>query len=146
MTNQTQIFKNQEFGAIRTISDEQGEPMFCAKDVCDALGYNNSRDALRKHVEPDDVAKRDTIDALGRNHKGDGTKHTTPTMTVRNILDIFKRVLSGGGYQSTGISIQLRRQPTFKILRGDVAVKFPDAPHVERSIFQIPHTSLCACH
>ena len=64
--NKIKIYQNQEFGAIRTISDEQGEPMFCAKDVCDALGYNNSRDALRKHVEPDDVAKRDTIDSKGR--------------------------------------------------------------------------------
>ena len=64
--NNIQIFENQEFGAIRTMSDEKGEPLFCAKDVCDALGYNNSRDAMRKHVEIDDVAKRDTMDALGR--------------------------------------------------------------------------------
>ena len=64
--NGIQIFKNQEFGAIRTMSNEQGEVMFCAKDVCDALGYMNSRDALRKHVELDDVAKCDTIDSLGR--------------------------------------------------------------------------------
>ena len=55
------IFKNQEFGDIHTISNEQGEPMFFAKDVCDALEYNNSRDALRKHIEEDDVAKRNTI-------------------------------------------------------------------------------------
>ena len=45
--NQIQIFKNQEFGAIRTISNEQGEAMFCAKDVAEALGYSNGRDAVR---------------------------------------------------------------------------------------------------
>ena len=66
MKNQIQIFKNQEFGAIRTMSNEQGDVMFCAKDVCNALGYGNSREALRKHVEMDDVTKRDTIDSLGR--------------------------------------------------------------------------------
>ena len=63
MTNQIQIFKNQEFGAIRTMSNEQGEPMFCAKDVAEALGYKNTRDAIVKHVERDDkttVAIRDT--------------------------------------------------------------------------------------
>ena len=54
------IFQNQEFGAIRTISNERGEAMFCAKDVCDTLGYNNSRDALRNHVEAEDVEKFDT--------------------------------------------------------------------------------------
>ena len=64
--NEIQIFQNQEFGAIRTMCNEQGEPMFCAKDVCDALGYNNSREALRKHVMSDDVTKRDIVDTLGR--------------------------------------------------------------------------------
>ena len=63
--NEIKIFQNQEFGAIRTMSNEQGEPMFCAKDVCDALGYNNSRDALRKHVERGDVAKCDTPTSSG---------------------------------------------------------------------------------
>ena len=52
--------------AIRTMSNEQGEPLFCAKDVSVALGYDNSREALRKHVDRDDVTKRDTIDSLGR--------------------------------------------------------------------------------
>jgi prophage antirepressor-like protein len=63
--NGIQIFRNQEFGAIRTMSNEQGEPMFCAKDVCDALGYINSRDAMRKHVEKDDVSKCDTPTTSG---------------------------------------------------------------------------------
>ena len=58
--NEIQIFQNHEFGAIRTISNERGEAMFCAKDVCDTLGYNNSRDALRNHVEAEDVEKFDT--------------------------------------------------------------------------------------
>ena len=58
--NNIQIFQNHEFGAIRTISNERGEAMFCAKDVCDTLGYNNSRDALRNHVEAEDVEKFDT--------------------------------------------------------------------------------------
>jgi prophage antirepressor-like protein len=34
---QLKIFQNPEFGTIRTMSDERGEPLFCAKDVCDAL-------------------------------------------------------------------------------------------------------------
>ena len=61
--NGIQIFKNAEFGAIRTMSNEQGEVMFCAKDVAEALGYKNTRDAIVKHVERDDkttVAIRDT--------------------------------------------------------------------------------------
>jgi prophage antirepressor-like protein len=59
------IFQNPEFGTIRTMSDERGEPLFCAKDVAVALGYGNSREALRKHVEQEDVTKRDTPTAGG---------------------------------------------------------------------------------
>ena len=54
MTNQIQIFENQEFGTIRTMSNEQGEVMFCGKDVAEALGYSNTKDALLRHVETED--------------------------------------------------------------------------------------------
>ena len=60
------IFENPDFGQVRTATGENGAPFFCAVDVCRALGYGNSRDALRKHVMEDDVTKRDTIDSLGR--------------------------------------------------------------------------------
>ena len=59
--NKIQIFKNVEFGAIRTTNNEHGEPLFCAKDVCNALSYGNSREALHKHVDEKDVTKRDTL-------------------------------------------------------------------------------------
>ena len=52
--NEIQIFKNVEFGAIRTMSNEQGEVMFCAKDVAEALGYLNSRKAIKDHVDDED--------------------------------------------------------------------------------------------
>ena len=34
-----QIFENKEFGAVRTFRDKAGEPLFVAKDVALALGY-----------------------------------------------------------------------------------------------------------
>ena len=52
--NEMKIFRNQEFGAIRTISNEQGEAMFCAKDVAEALGYNNPLKAVRNYVAQED--------------------------------------------------------------------------------------------
>ena len=48
------------------MTDSEGEPWFVGSDVANVLGYSNSREASRKHVEKDDVTKRDTIDALGR--------------------------------------------------------------------------------
>ena len=64
--NGTQIFKSNEFGAIRTISNEQGEPLFCAKDVAAALGFSDVRKALQRHVDSNDLSKHDTVDTLGR--------------------------------------------------------------------------------
>jgi prophage antirepressor-like protein len=52
--------------AVRIVRGEDGEPWINANDVCGVLGYTNARDALSNHVDEDDVAKRDTIDALGR--------------------------------------------------------------------------------
>lgn len=51
--------------AVRIVVDD-AEPWFHAGDVCAALGYANPRDAVSAHVDGDDVAKRDAIDALGR--------------------------------------------------------------------------------
>ena len=53
MTN-IQIFKNEEFGEIRTMSNEHGDTLFCAKDVAMALGYKNTRAAVKKHIESED--------------------------------------------------------------------------------------------
>ena len=64
--NKIQIFQNVEFGAIRTMSNEQGEPMFCAKDVALALGYKKPLDAIAHHVESDDSVKHGLTDSLGR--------------------------------------------------------------------------------
>ena len=64
--NEIQIFQNVEFGAIRTMSNEQGEVMFCAKDVAVALGYDQPHKAVERHVEKDDGTKHTLIDSLGR--------------------------------------------------------------------------------
>ena len=63
------IFRNVEFGAIRTMSNERGEAMFCAKDVCDALGYSKARNAIAQHVDEDDALKQGLIDSMGRKQR-----------------------------------------------------------------------------
>ena len=65
MENQLQIFRNPEFGEVRTQVDEKGEPWFCAKDVCDALKHTNSRRAIAQLVDEGDVTKRYTPTSSG---------------------------------------------------------------------------------
>ena len=45
-----QIFENREFGAVRTFRDKAGEPLFVAKDVALALGYEWNGNARIAHV------------------------------------------------------------------------------------------------
>lgn len=53
--NNIKVFENSQFGNIRSI-DIEGEPFFVGKDIADALGYSNNRDALKRHVHDEDKA------------------------------------------------------------------------------------------
>ena len=48
-----QIFKNKEFGQIRTCMVD-GETYFVGKDVASGLGYKNTKNALMRHVDEED--------------------------------------------------------------------------------------------
>lgn len=66
---QVAVFENPEFGTVRTTIDEKGDPWFCAKDLCDVLGYKNSSCAVNQHVRSSDVAKR-YVARLAKNRFG----------------------------------------------------------------------------
>jgi len=61
-------FNHKMFGDIRTTTNEKGEPLFVGKDVAEALGYSNTRDALRKHVDDEDKTTVAICDT-GSNYK-----------------------------------------------------------------------------
>lgn len=70
MSNSTLEVFDFEGAQIRIHVDGNGEPLFCAKDVAEALGYANTRDAIRKHCKSDGVAFRyPIVDRLGREQK-----------------------------------------------------------------------------
>ena len=66
---QVAVFENPEFGTVRTTIDEKGDPWFCAKDLCDVLGYKNSSCAVNQHVRSSDVAKH-YVARLAKNRFG----------------------------------------------------------------------------
>lgn len=51
--NELQIFNNDEFGEIRTVTIDN-EPWFVGKDVAVALGYKDAPKAVKAHVDSDD--------------------------------------------------------------------------------------------
>lgn len=69
--NELKIFNSPEFGQVRTITLD-GEPWFVGKDVADALGYSNSRDALARHVDDEDKTSV-VIPDTGSNYKSKTT-------------------------------------------------------------------------
>ena len=52
-----QIFKNVELGSVRSTMIN-GEPYFVGKDVAEILGYKDTSDAMRRHVDDEDKLTR----------------------------------------------------------------------------------------
>ena len=79
--NELMIFDNPEFGEIRTV-ELNGEPWLVGKDVAQALGYSNTKDAVSRHVDTED--KR-------------GARFPTPSgqqeMTIINESGLYSLVL-----------------------------------------------------
>ena len=76
------VFENPEFGMVRTATDEKGEPWFCAKDLCDVLGYKRADLAVKQHVNPHDAAKRCVWVEVGMKKDGTPAKRLTPMIFV----------------------------------------------------------------
>lgn len=63
--NDLQIFKNAEFGEIRTVIIEN-EPWFVGKDVAVILGYADPNKAIAMHVDEDDKLNDKSASSLGQ--------------------------------------------------------------------------------
>lgn len=55
--NEIQSFTNDQFGTVRAVRDENGEPMFVAGDVAKILGYRMASDMTRR-LEEDEKGTR----------------------------------------------------------------------------------------
>lgn len=80
--NNLTIFESPEFGSIRTV-ELDGEPWLVGKDVAQALGYTDTDQALRRHVDDEDK--------LTRNFDGSGQNRS---MTIINESGLYSLVLS----------------------------------------------------
>ena len=80
--NMIEIFKNEEFGEIRTLTINN-EPYFVGKDVANILGYQNGSRDINRHVDDEDKLTRQiTVSGQGRN------------MTVINESGLYSLILS----------------------------------------------------
>lgn len=139
MDNKIEVFKNEQFGSVRTtlINDE---PWFVGKDVTDILGYTNSRDALAKRVDDED--KKDGVaicDSIGRtqypifiNESGLyslilSSKLPSAKAFKRWIThEVIPTIRKTGGYMTDSLLAQIQNNPA-------VIYEFANALITERS-------------
>ena len=136
MNNTIQIFENEEFGAIRTMSDQQGEPMFCGKDVCDALGYKAARNALAQHVHEDDKTTA-LIQCTGSSYKTQAifiNESGLYSLILSSKLEAARRFKH---WVTSEVLPSIRKQGGYMVLRADES----DEVILARAL-QIMHTAL----
>lgn len=80
--NGGQVFHNEQFGEIRSLTINNA-PWWVGKDVAAALGYTDTSQALRAHVDNEDKLTRD-FNGSGQNRK----------MTVINESGLYSLILS----------------------------------------------------
>ena len=82
MENKIEVFKNEQFGAVRIILIDK-EPWFVGKDVAETLGYSVPRKAIYDHVDSEDKRGFQI-----------GTPSGEQTMTVINESGLYSLILS----------------------------------------------------
>lgn len=86
--NDIQIFKNAEFGSIRTVAINN-EPWFVGKDITDVLGYQNGSRDINHHVDEED---RKIINS--QNYQNGTLEIPNRGLTVINESGLYSLILS----------------------------------------------------
>lgn len=95
--NALKIFENSEFGKIQVI-ERNGEPWFIGKEVAEILGYKDTADALKKHVDEEDKQ----FFKVGE----------TPTLKIKSNYGAY--IINESGLYSLVLSSKLEKAKAFK--------------------------------
>lgn len=110
--NELKIFENPAFGQVRTV-EREGEPWFVGKDVAQALGYSNTKDALTAHVDEEDksILQRSEIATI-ENHI---PKSALPmNFTSADVPNRGLTIINESGLYSLVLSSKLPTAKAFK--------------------------------
>ena len=136
------VFETPEFGKIRTLTGKNGEPLFCAKDVCDALGYKKTYDAVKQLVNPLKTAKRGAWVVTGIKKDGSEAKRWSKMIFVNEsgfyalvlgsklptavkfknwaTADVLPQIRKTGGYISRYIRARVMRRQSDMLKKSSV--------------------------
>jgi prophage antirepressor-like protein len=139
MDNKIEVFKNEQFGEIRTALIEN-EPWFVAVDVCRALEIGNSSQA---------ISRLDADEKMITLISNEGNKRGNPNMTVVNEPGLYTLILSSrkpeakafkrwithdvipmirktGCYMTDSVLERIRKDPTFTYTLAKVMLREKD--------------------
>jgi len=134
-----EIFKKEELGEVRIISDEKGEPWFVAKDIAEILGYKNPQKAIRDHIEKEDTRGERIVTPSGKQET-----------TLINESGLYSLILRSNKPKAKGFTKWVTKEvlPTIRKTGGyvDNPDKFLDnyLPNVDKSIKTLFSTQLQA--
>ena len=120
--------------SVRVITDEHGAPWFNANDVCNALKFGNPFQAIKSHVEEDDLQKLEVIDNLGRtqlaNHVNESGLYALIFGSTKETAKRFKKWVTSEvlpSIRKTGSYSAVKQKDTIDaiMLLGDFVAKVP---------------------
>ena len=130
-----------EAHAVRVQVDDQGQPWFNATDVCDALEMGNPSQAIKSHVDAEDLQKLETLTAGGRqrqNHVNESGLYALILGSTKDAAKRFKRwvtrevlpsIRKSGSYAVPGAIANLpaptQDRVTALLLIGEAVAKVP---------------------
>lgn len=130
-----------EAHAVRVQVDDLGQPWFNATDVCDALEMSNPSQAIKSHVDAEDLQKLETLTAGGRqrqNHVNESGLYALILGSTKEATKRFKRWVTSevlpairktGAYSATSTMAALpaptHDRVTAILLIGEAVAKVP---------------------
>lgn len=130
-----------EAHAVRVQVDDLGQPWFNATDVCDALEMGNPSQAIKSHVDAEDLQKLETLTAGGRqrqNHVNESGLYALILGSTKEAAKRFKRWVTSellpairktGAYSATSSMAALpaptHDRVTAILLIGEAVAKVP---------------------
>lgn len=130
-----------EAHAVRVQIDAAGLPWFNATDVCDALEMGNPSQAIKSHVDAEDLQKLETLTAGGRqrqNHVNESGLYALILGSTKEAAKRFKRWVTSEvlpAIRKTGSYSSVNAQPALPaptqdricaiLLMGDAVAKVP---------------------
>ena len=136
MDNKIEIFKNEQFGEVRTILIGD-EPWFAGKDVALVLRYSNPQKAIRDHVDEADRTVNESF-----------TVHGTPITLINEsglyslimcsklpeakafkrwiTHDVIPMIRKTGCYMTDSVLERIRKDPTFTYTLAKVMLREKD--------------------